>query len=138
MATGEDKAFAMAKTKFKKAKTKLRQLIDEEKIDSIPATVEQVEKTWSEFDEISTAKISAGNSENDEELESEAVKYEREKDDIISEAKNMIEPNMKTGAKNKTRTDWRWNQQRSEKVKWSDITKRKDNMPPGKGSLYFM
>ena len=137
MATGEDKAFAMAKTKFKKAKTKLRQLIDEEKIDSIPATVEQVEKTWSEFDEISTAKISTENSETDEELESKAVKYEREKDDIISEAKNLIEPNMSTGAKKKTTTDGHWNQQRSGKVKWSDITKMKENRPPGKGSLYF-
>ena len=48
----------------------------------ITAAVEQVEKTWSEFNDLLSEKIAAGN----EELEGDAVKFEREKDKITSEA----------------------------------------------------
>ena len=135
MATGEEKAFAVAKSKFKKAKAKLKEYMEEGETELIPAAIEKVEKKWNEFDDLFNEKICSENSENDEELEKDFSKLEREKDKIISEARNMIEPNVKTGAKSKTRTDGRRNQQKPGKVKWSDITKRKDNRPPGKGSL---
>ena len=58
-----DRAFAAAKVKLEIAKTKLKELMEEEEETSlIESAVEQVEKTWTEFDNQFSLKISAGNS----------------------------------------------------------------------------
>ena len=76
MATSDDKGLAVAKAKFKKSKTKLKGLMEEKETELIAAAIEQVEKTWNEFDDLMNEKIAAGN----EELEEDGVKFEREKD----------------------------------------------------------
>ena len=94
----------------------------------IAAAIEQVEKTWSEFDDLMNEKIAAGN----EEFEEDGVKFEREKDKIISEARKMTKPNIGgTEAIGTTKADKRRNQSR---VKWSDISNQEPSLKPGKGS----
>ena len=97
MATGEEKALAVAKARFNQKVTKLKGLVEEKETELIPAAVEQVEKTWSEFNDLLSEKIAAGN----EELEGDAVKFVREKDKITSEARKMIKPNLTTEATGK-------------------------------------
>ena len=127
MATSKDKALAVAKAKFKKSKTKLKGLMEEKETELIAAAIEQVEKTWSEFDDLMNEKIAAGN----EEFEEDGVKFEREKDKIISEARKMTRPNIGgTEAIGKTKADKRRNQSR---VKWSDISNQEPILNPGKG-----
>ena len=89
MATCEEKVLAVAKAKFRQKVNKLKGLMEEKETELIPAAVEQVERTWSEFNDLLSEKIAAGN----EELEGDAVKFEREKDKITSEARKMIKPN---------------------------------------------
>ena len=100
--------------------------MEEKETELIPAAVEQVEKTWSEFNDLLSEKIAAGN----EELEGDAVKFEREKDKITSEARKMIKPNEATGKK---KADKRRNQ-KANRVKWSDISNQEPFLKPGKGS----
>ena len=126
MATCEEKVLAVAKAKFRQKVNKLKGLMEEKETELIPAAVEQVEKTWSEFNDLLSEKIAAGN----EELEGDAVKFEREKDKITSEARKMIKPNEATGKK---KVDKRRNQ-KANGVKWSDISNQEPSLKPGKGS----
>ena len=128
-----DRAFTAAKVKLEIAKTKLKELMEEEEETSlIAAAVEQVEKTWTEFDNQFSLKISPGNSEDSQEVQKH-VKYEREKDRMISEARNMIGPNGRTGSRSRAKSGRRWNQ-KSSRVKWSDISNQEHNLSPGKGN----
>ena len=128
-----DRAFAAAKVKLEIAKTKLKELMEEEEETSlIESAVEQVEKTWTEFDNQFSLKISNGNSDDSQEVQKH-VKYEREKDKMISEARNMIGPNERTGSRSRAKNGRRWNQ-KSSRVKWSDISNQEHNLSPGKGS----
>ena len=104
---------------------KLKGLIEEKETELIPAAVEQVEKTWSEFNDLLSETIAAGN----EELEGDAVKFEREKDKITSEARKMIKPE----ATGKKKGDKRRNQ-KANGVKWSDISNQEPFLKPGKGN----
>ena len=126
MATCEEKVLAVAKAKFRQKVNKLKGLMEEKETELIAAAVEQVEKTWSEFNDLLSEKIAAGN----EELEGDAVKFEREKDKITSEARKMIKPNEATGKK---KADKRRNQ-KANGVKWSDISNQEPSLKPGKGS----
>ena len=132
MATCEEKVLAVAKAKFRQKVNKLKGLMEEKETELIPAAVEQVEKTWTEFDNQFSLKISEGNSEDSQEVQKH-VKSKREKDEMISEARNMIGPNGRTGSRSRAKSGRRWNQ-KSSRVKWSDITNQEHNLSPGKGS----
>ena len=132
MATCEEKVLAVAKAKFRQKVNKLKGLMEEKETELIPAAVEQVEKTWTEFDNQFSLKISEGNSEDSQEVQKH-VKSKREKDEMISEARNMIGPNGRTGSRSRAKNGRRWNQ-KSSRVKWSDITNQEHNLSPGKGS----
>ena len=131
MATG-DRAFSAAKVKLEIAKTELKELMEDEETTLIATAVEQVEKTWTEFDNQFSLKISEGNSEDSQEVQKH-VKSKREKDKMISEARKMMEANAKSGSKNGRRRN-----QRASRVKWSDISNQEVNLSPGKGSNSYI